>query len=202
MADKDNVESNPVLAFSLAGVALIGVLGGLLPPGLLERMVEPDTTQSTLDAAASSESAAPAAVGMAPDELAPASTVSVPLTQSVANNQSTSGRVGPTPAEPLSPAESLPAAKTAAGEGDAPEKIARKAETAAESQASPGATSDTVVESSGAELPIEAPVYRRAEDRFRPPAPAYPQPPVSPWGGYPGYGYPPGYDPYYGQPRR
>lgn len=201
MADKDNVESNPVLAFSLAGVALIGVLGGLLPPGLLERMAERNAADSTIGAAAPSELAAPAVVGMAPDELAPASTRSVPFTQSAANSQSTNGPAGPTPAEPPSPAASLSPATTAAGAGNGPETIGRAAETGGVSQASPGVTSDTVVESSGAELPIEAPVYRRAEDRFRPPAPVYPQP-VSPWGGYPGYGYPPVYDPYYGQPRR
>jgi len=40
MSDHDNVDTNPVLATGLAVVALLGVLGGLLPPGLLAHLVE------------------------------------------------------------------------------------------------------------------------------------------------------------------
>jgi hypothetical protein len=40
MSDHDNVDTNPVLATGLAVVALLGVLGGLLPPGLLGHLVE------------------------------------------------------------------------------------------------------------------------------------------------------------------
>lgn len=49
MADQDNQDSNPVLAIGLASVAILGVLSGLLPAGLVERMGHSKSTAPNPD---------------------------------------------------------------------------------------------------------------------------------------------------------
>ena len=175
MSDQDNVETNPVLATGLAAVALLGVLGGLLPPGLLGHLVEQ----------AAEPAAGPTASGVE-EQAAPqvptttgAAAIAVPATQ------------GEAPAGmPQSVATADKPPQTAEGSGAAATAV-RPVPPAASPPSSTGART----EAAG-----PAPVYRPPSTWYTPPqAPGYPAQPylVPP---YPAPYEP--YDPYYGRPYR
>ena len=200
MAEKDNVESNPVLAFGLAGVALVGVLAGLLPPGLLERMVEQDAVDSSVESASSSQLVAPAPVGMTPQQSVSGSEDVVVVPAREESQQTDSEPAGTVPTAPLGSSTSLVPVPPASGDGN----LQRPVESAPQTRSGlevPSQPETSTPAPSSVNLPRQAPVYRRADEWVRPPEPVYPAP-VSPWSAYPGYGYPPGYDPHYGQPGR
>lgn len=200
MADKDNVESNPILAFCLAAVALVGVFAGLLPPGLLERMAERNTADSMLGAPTVSQQTRTVIEVPPLDHLSPATGVSTEASaESIVGEQASSDPVGSLPEESPGAAAGLPAPPEVLDERAGLEAAESTADTVPEREILPEPVV-TTEESPGVELPTEASVYRRAEERFHPPAPAYPAP-VTPWAGYPGYGYPPVYKPYYPPPR-
>lgn len=192
MAEQDNVETNPILAIGLAGVALIGVLGSFLPPSLVDRMIAPEktstseplfheTTQQAASVSPEHESAVAGEVSQEPT--AEASTI--PSEQ------------GPAfPREPSADVSTGDEVATAAGT-----ELAEKAMPAT-TPALPGEQSplaETVASAAKSAQEKGQPTQAEARERPRlPPEPVYRQ--VPPWGHYPPPAYPPVYNPYYPQP--
>jgi len=195
MAEQDNVETNPVLAVGLAGVALIGVLGSFLPPGLVDRMnalnqsstsepVSLETTQQAASIALHQEEAT--AEALKPASVTDTEDAGVTFERDLAVAPAQSAGASSASEDPTSTVVERSEVEEEPKSAFMPEARSQNEETG---------TSTPLVGSEKQQPAAQVNAWQRPQ---LPPEPVYR--PVPSWGGYPAPAYPPVYSPYYGQP--